>query len=160
MVLHESNHRRATGAPSAVTHSFPRLADVPVGRLCVDAREVSAAVVHFNGEIVLGPSSFHGDSRILTVDVPLLAENTIAVELRGKPCKETNGSEECAEIRALVLALDVPPPPALVTREAVEFDACCSDPTCDRRAYTAAGGVCAGDPRIRGPLAPQVQAAE
>lgn len=33
--------------------------------------------------------------------------------------------------------------------------ACCNDPTCDRIVFAKAGGVCPGDPRIRGPLPPQ-----
>lgn len=37
--------------------------------------------------------------------------------------------------------------------------ACCNDPSCDRNAFAKAGGICPGDPRVLGPIPPQVTSA-
>lgn len=44
--------------------------------------------------------------------------------------------------------------PAIETAASLRPDACCFDPACDRIEFARRGGVCAEDPRVRGPLPP------
>lgn len=52
------------------------------------------------------------------------------------------------------------PAPATAVRVAPAKppNACCADAACDRGAFTKSGGVCPGDPRIKGPLPPRAAA--
>jgi catechol 2,3-dioxygenase-like lactoylglutathione lyase family enzyme len=85
-----SDYERASGSPSASTDSFFGVAGA--GRLIVvngndidlESR-VTSAVIMLNGEKVLGPGSFDEEVTEIEIPVDLVADNTISVELRGKP---------------------------------------------------------------------------
>jgi catechol 2,3-dioxygenase-like lactoylglutathione lyase family enzyme len=85
-----SDYERTSGSPSAITDSFFGVAGA--GRLIVvngndfdpDSR-VTSAVIMLNGENVLGAGSFDEEVTEIEIPVELVADNTISVELRGKP---------------------------------------------------------------------------
>lgn len=144
---------RSTGAPQSEDRTFATTVNVSSPTLCIETTHVSSGVLSLNGSQILGPASFHNGNETFTVPFELRAENTVTVEVGGKPC--TSGSPgACSSVRVRAVAIPSgPPPPPIVVKELKPLDACCSDPTCDRGAYAASGGVCPGDPRIRGPLA-------
>ena len=143
-VLFDGSFQRATGSPTSEARVFAAEGN-GTARLCAETTKVAGATVTLNGSEVFGPNELKGDVTV-TRTVTLRAASTIAVEVKGKPCKT---AAECATVRIRVLGPSRPPP-----RIAAESapDACCTDPTCDRQAFAARGGICRGDPRIRGPL--------
>lgn len=148
---------RATGAPQTETATFSPLVGVSAATLCVEAIHVSVGEIGLNGTRLLGPS-FPKADETFTIPVQLLTENSLAVELKGKPCKPDK-PKECATLRVRAVAIPDAAPILFPVAELKPLNACCSDPTCDRRAFAAAGGVCPGDPRIRGPLVVDAPAA-
>jgi catechol 2,3-dioxygenase-like lactoylglutathione lyase family enzyme len=85
-----SDYERASGPPSADTDSFfgvagaARLIVVNGNDFDPDSR-VTSAVIMLNGEKVLGAGSFDEEVTEIEIPVELVADNTISVELRGKP---------------------------------------------------------------------------
>lgn len=151
IVLHESTFVRMTGVPQSETRTFASQQNVTSPTLCVDTTHVSSGTLSLNGAALLGPSSFHNANESFTFAFDLLPENTLAVQLEGKPCKPDKPAD-CGTLRVRAVALPVAPAPPILVGELRPLNACCTDPTCDRRAFSAGGGVCPGDPRIRGPL--------
>lgn len=90
LTRHLADHVRTSGKPITSTDSF--FGTVGAGRLIVvngndfdlDSR-VTSAVIMLNGEQVLGPGSFDEEVAEIEIPVDLVADNTISVELRGKP---------------------------------------------------------------------------
>jgi hypothetical protein len=46
---------------------------------------VSSATVRLNGNVIVGPNDFNQKVYVLVFQVPVLAQNTLEVELNGKP---------------------------------------------------------------------------
>lgn len=159
IVMHEATFVRTAGAPQAETRAFSGIAGVISPTLCVDTTHVSSGALSLNGAEFLGPSSFRNDSETFSLPFEMLSQNTLAVELGGKPCKSDKPAE-CATVHVRAVAVPVGTPQPIVVGEFRPLNACCSDPTCDRAAFTVAGGVCPGDPRIRGPLPVEAPIAE
>lgn len=159
IVLHEATFVRSAGVPQAETRTFSGTVGVSSPTLCVDTTHVSSGVLSLNGAEFLGPSSFHNDNETFALPFEMLPQNTLAVELGGKPCK-SNKPAECATLRVRAVAVPVGTPQPILVGEFRPLNACCSDPTCDRFAFASAGGVCPGDPRIRGPLPAEAPNAE
>lgn len=152
VVLLDATFVRSTGVPQSESRTFSTSGSLASPTLCIETTHVSSGVVSMNGVQILGPSSFRNGNETFTAPFELLAANSVAVEIRGKPCKP-GSAPACSTIRVRAVALPTgPPPPPLVVRVLEPLDACCSDPTCDKTAFAASGGVCPGDPRIRGPL--------
>lgn len=118
-------------------------------QLCLEANDLGSGSVSLNGASLMVPKQ----DKTQTASVNLLPANELAVELHGKPC---NATPDCATLRVRVFG--APRPPLQVSAE-VAPNTCCSDPACDRAAFAARGGICPGDPRIRGPLPPHAPAA-
>lgn len=156
IVLHEATFVRSAGAPHVETRVFAGIVGVSSPTLCVDTTHVSSGVLSLNGAELLGPSSFHNANETFTLPFEMLPQNTLAVELGGKPCK----SAECATVHVRAVAVPEGTPPPITVGEFRALNACCSDPTCNRAAFAAAGGVCPGDPRIGGPLPVEAPIAE
>lgn len=135
---------RSTGSPVTETRTFASEGNASA-RICVEATGVGSATVALNGNEVFGKHELKGDVT-LTKSVSLEPASTLAVQIVGKPC---NGKGACASVRIRVFGPARPPPQA-VSQSAP--DGCCNDPACDRRAFAERGGICPGDPRIRGPL--------
>lgn len=159
IVLHESTIVRTTGAPLNETRTFVSQQSGASPTLCVEATHVSSGTVKLNGTTLLSPSSFHNDDETFVLPFELLAQNTIALELGGKPCQASKPAE-CATLHVRAVVLPVVTAPPIIVGELRPLNACCSDPTCDRRAFASGGGVCPGDPRIRGPLPVEAPVAE
>lgn len=159
IILQEATFVRSAGAPQAETRAFSGIVGVSSPTLCVDTTHVSSGVLTVNGAELLGPSSFHNANETFTLPFEMLPQNTLAVELGGKPCK-SNKPAECATLHVRAVAVPVGTPQPIIVGEFRPINACCSDPTCDRTVFAAAGGVCPGDPRIRGPLPVEASIAE
>lgn len=145
-VLLDATFTRGPGAPATETRSFSSGGD-SLGTVCVHVVKASG-IVDLNEARLFGPSDFAGNVDELSKDTALSQTNLLAVEIHGKPCKDGG---PCAALRVRVLGATTSVPfieAAALTRP----DQCCSDPTCDKDAFRARGGVCEGDPRIRGPL--------
>lgn len=151
-VLFDGNYVRGAGQPAADERSFAS-GGRSSAAMCVEAKNAPGGVVEVNGAVVLGPSDFQERSFVRTVYLPLVAENTVSVELRGPPCMDP-GPPACASLR-LRLFGGAP----LQARVATGPDACCHDPACDKEAFAARGGICPGDPRISGALPHEAPAA-
>jgi hypothetical protein len=78
-------YSRGTGSPVPVTQTFRVAAPNTQYTLVIDQNSVSSAEVVLNGTRILGPSDFNGQTTTLSKPVVLTAENTLTVELRGKP---------------------------------------------------------------------------
>lgn len=159
IVLYDSTFVRSTGAPQAETRVFSSVAGVGSPTLCVDTTHVSSGVLTLNGVELLGPSSFRNANETFTLPFEMLPQNTLAVELGGKPCTAKKPAE-CATLHVRAIAVPVGTPEPIVVGEFLPLNACCSDPTCDRTAFAAAGGICPGDPRIQGALPVEAPIAE
>lgn len=159
IVLHEAAFARSAGTPKAETRVFSGVADVGSPTLCVDTTHVSSGVLSLNGVELLRPASFHNANETFTLPFEMLSQNTLAVELGGKPCTAKKPAE-CATLHVRAIAVPVGTPQPIVVGEFRPLNACCSDPTCDRTAFAAAGGICPGDPRIQGALPVEAPIAE
>lgn len=136
---------RGTGAPVEETAEFAASAGEP-GQVCATPMDVKAGEVSLNGATLFDSADLKTD-QTLTADVTLQQDNSLFVKLLGKPCKKPG---KCATLRVRVFG--TAPPPALEAAAFVSPDGCCSDPTCDRTTFAAAGGICPGDPRMAGSL--------
>ena len=143
-VLFDDSFRRGTGSPTTESRLFAAEGNTSA-RLCAETMKVAGATVTLNGSEVFGAQELKGDVTV-TRTVTLQPASAIEVEVKGRPCK---GEADCATVRIRVFGM--PRPPVQVAAE-VQPDACCTDPTCDRQAFAARGGICPGDPSIRGPL--------
>ena len=84
---------RTKGAPNVYTDTFTGLFTeiVNTGKLIVlngnqtGRNRISSAKIFINGNLIFGPSDFNQNVYELTAEVPLLEENTLSVEVRGKP---------------------------------------------------------------------------
>jgi catechol 2,3-dioxygenase-like lactoylglutathione lyase family enzyme len=90
LTRHLSEHVRGTGTPNMDTDTFFGVEGS--GRLIIvngneteSNSRVTSAVITLNGEKILGPNSFKKKIGEIEIPVDLVAENTISVELRGKP---------------------------------------------------------------------------
>lgn len=90
LTRHLSDHERTSGAPNTTTDNFFGVEGA--GRLIVvngnDAdsnSRVTSAVITLNGEEVISPKSFKKQTGEIEIPVDLVADNTISVELSGKP---------------------------------------------------------------------------
>jgi catechol 2,3-dioxygenase-like lactoylglutathione lyase family enzyme len=90
LTRHLAEHQRATGRPGMSEDSF--FGTEGAGTLIItngnesdSGSRVSSAVITLNGERVLGPNSFKKQVGNIEIPVELVADNTINVELRGKP---------------------------------------------------------------------------
>lgn len=78
-------YTRQTGQPQTITNSFSLLNPNTQFTMHVDNSGVSSAVIMLNGVQVLGPSDFSGNATSLDRRVTLGPNNTLEVQLRGKP---------------------------------------------------------------------------
>lgn len=78
-------YTRSAGKPETVNNSFSVLNPTAQFTLHIDNNGVSSAVVTINGTQVLGPSDFDPNVTSLDRAVTLAANDTIQVQLRGKP---------------------------------------------------------------------------
>jgi catechol 2,3-dioxygenase-like lactoylglutathione lyase family enzyme len=85
-----SDFARGSGPPDATTDNF--FGTAGAGRVIVvngndyeKASRVTSAVIRLNGEIVLGPNRFNKNVDTIEIPVDLVADNSISVEIRGKP---------------------------------------------------------------------------
>jgi catechol 2,3-dioxygenase-like lactoylglutathione lyase family enzyme len=90
LTRHLSEHTRGTGAPATSTERFfgtegSAQLIVVNGNGSDPGSMVTSAEVRLNGHRVLGPDSFRRKSGAIEVPLELIADNTIAVEVRGKP---------------------------------------------------------------------------
>ena len=90
LTRHLSEHVRSTGRPTMDSDTF--FGTEGAGRLIVvngndsDSRSrVTSAVITLNGEKILGPNSFKKKTGEIEVPVDLMADNSITVEVRGRP---------------------------------------------------------------------------
>lgn len=144
-VLFDGSYVRGPAQPAADERPFAS-GGRSSAAMCVQAENAPGGVIEVNGAVVLGPQDFRERTFVRTVSVPLAAENTLSVELRGPPCVDP-GPPACASARVRFFG-GAP----LTVRASLSPDACCHDPACDREAFAARGGICPGDPRIRGAL--------
>lgn len=144
-VLFDGSYVRGPAQPAADERPFASDGRSSAA-MCVQAENAPGGVIEVNGAVVLGPQDFRERTFVRTVSVPLAAENTLSVELRGPPCVDP-GPPACASARVRFFG-GAP----LTARASLSPDACCHDPACDREAFAARGGICPGDPRIRGAL--------
>lgn len=135
---------------------FPAIAGVNTPTLCVDTTHASAGGLSLNGVEML---SFQSGNQTYTLPFEMLPQNILAAELRGKPCKAKKPAD-CATVHVRAVAVPVGTPQPILVGEFRPLNACCSDPTCDQTAFAAVGGVCPGDPRIRGPMPVEAPIAE
>jgi hypothetical protein len=76
---------RSTAAPAIVTTTFLARTLPTTYSIAISENTVSSAVVTLNGVQVFGPNDFNGTIAQLSRNVTLQTENTLTVELRGKP---------------------------------------------------------------------------
>lgn len=147
--------------PETESRSFGGFPGQTSGTLCVTAKNVITGSVTVNGVEEIGPLEFNGAAeQTLTADFTLESTNALSVLIAGVACPPPP-DVECASIHIRARALPPGPlaTPPILAQEVAPVSACCNDVTCDKVAFAASGGVCAGDPRIRGPLAVDAPAA-
>ena len=155
-VLHESTFVRSAGAPQAETRQFSAISGVNSPTLCVNTTHASSGVLRLNGVEL---QSFQNGNETYTLPFAMLPQNALSVEIRGKPCKAKKPAD-CATVHVRAVAVPAGTPQPILVGEFRPLNACCNDPACDQAAFAAAGGICPGDPRIRGPLPVEAPLAE
>jgi hypothetical protein len=76
---------RQTGKPQAVSANFSVLNPTTQYTLAVQSDGVASAVISLNGAVIFGPADFNLSVTTLQRTVSVQRDNTITVELRGKP---------------------------------------------------------------------------
>ena len=90
LTRHLSDYERTTESPNSYTDSFfgtagPARLVIHNGVDSDSNSKVTSAIVILNGEIVLGPDSFNKTADEIEIPINLVEDNTLTVELRGKP---------------------------------------------------------------------------
>ena len=95
LTRHLSDYERTTASPNSYTDSF--FGTDGAARLIIQNgvgsdsnSKVTSAIITLNGEKILGPDSFNKKTSEIEVPIVLMADNTLTVELRGKPGSSIN----------------------------------------------------------------------